>query len=108
MDEAVALTILSRSADRSLIRVGGEIDHHTVGVLADALTTLSGDVVVDLAAVEFLGAVGVNVLVVHQRRLHESGGSLTVRDASPPARRVLEICGVLARLENQDGAQTFS
>ncbi len=63
---------------------------HIRSALAAGITR----VVVDLAAVSFIDAAGLGVLVGARRRLADAGGELEVVHASRPVRRVLEITGL--------------
>lgn len=51
-------------------------------------------VLVDLSAVTFMDASTVGVIVGSRNRLLSRGQSLNVRAPSPPALRVLELCGL--------------
>jgi anti-anti-sigma factor len=81
--------------DSQLVAVGGEIDLNTAPELDEVLTKFdSGQVTVDLADVTFIDSTGVRVLIEAYERLGRGGGTLTVRDASPPVLRVFEITGL--------------
>jgi anti-anti-sigma factor len=58
--------------------------------------------VLDLSACRFMGANGVMLLLAAQARAEESGRELSLR-VGPPARRVLELCGVLSRFSLAPG-----
>jgi anti-sigma B factor antagonist len=72
----------------------GEIDKATAPLLRDCLSELRGDVVIDLAALEFLDSTGLGVLIGASRILKENGGTLRVRAPQPQVRRVLDITGL--------------
>lgn len=77
--------------------VEGEVDIFNAPVLdqgvAEAVAGV-GDVVVDLARVDFMDSAGLNVLVRHYKPLHAGGRRLVVRNARRPVRRAMEICGM--------------
>jgi anti-sigma B factor antagonist len=84
-------TFVERSADSTLVRVGGEVDLATEPELHALLRSLDGDVVVDLARVTLLDACGIGAFVVERRRLTEGGGTLVLRAPAPLIRHVLGI-----------------
>ena len=82
----------------------GEVDMATADVLAGSLDrALEGGlpVVVDLSGVTFLDCAGIRTLIQGGTRALGNGQALTVANASPIVRRVLEICGVWAWLAGQ-------
>jgi anti-anti-sigma factor len=83
-----------RDGDSTTVLAEGEIDKATAPLLRDCLTELRGDVVLDLAALEFLDSTGLGVLIRANRNLEETGGTLRVRDPQPQVRRVLDITGL--------------
>ena len=80
------------------IRLQGEIDIATLPLLDETLSAMidgnSGDVVVDLAAVDFIGVAGLGALCTHARRLRQRGDRLVVSSPSAFTRRVIDILGV--------------
>ena len=80
------------------ISLKGELDLATRDVLRDCLLGCRGDVVVDLAAVEFLDSSAIGVLVSQRNRLLRDGGSLRLRDPLPHVRAVIETVGLGAWL----------
>lgn len=82
----------------------GEVDLLTVPVLADALADAVVEdgvsVVLDLSCTDFLAGCAVKVLQAAQAALSASGGSLELRGARTPVRRLLAHCearGLLTR-----------
>jgi len=79
-------------ADRTLVRVGGEVDLTNSASLQSALA--EGRLVdVDLSQVSFMDSSGVRALLEAHRVLHYRDGALRVVGASRVVRRVLEISG---------------
>ena len=79
------------------LRLRGEIDIVTVPVFREALSALvegGGDVVVDLAGVDFIGLAGLEALCSEARCLRQRGGRLVVSSPSTLTRRVIAIMGV--------------
>ena len=85
---------IERSADTTLLRVGGEVDLATAPELRALLRSVDGDVVVDLAHVTFLDACGIGAFVSERRRLARDGGILMLRAPVPAIRRVLDVVGL--------------
>ena len=83
-----------RDGDSITVLAEGEIDKATAPILRDCLTELQGDVVLDLAALEFLDSTGLGVLIRANRTLEQTGGTLRVRAPQPQVRRVLDITGL--------------
>jgi anti-sigma B factor antagonist len=77
----------------------GRLDVHTAAdvrlALVDAVSQGTGDLVVDLSAVEALDATGLGVLVGAHRRADRAGRTLLLSDCSLAVSRVL----FLTRLE---------
>ncbi|MCA1711460.1 MAG: STAS domain-containing protein [Actinobacteria bacterium] len=78
-----------------LLQLAGRLDVHAAAdvrlVLADAVETGTGDLVIDLAALEALDATGLGVLVGAHRRADRAGRTLVLRDMTAPVRRVLSV-----------------
>jgi anti-sigma B factor antagonist len=85
------------------VTVAGEVDLATaprlraslVGILEDG----NADAVVDLAAVEFIDASGIGVLVWAASLAGDRGGRLTIRNPSPAVRLVLDLLELDGALE---------
>jgi anti-anti-sigma factor len=75
--------------------LSGRLDVSCVGavrdVLHEAIDLGSGDLVVDLAAVELVDATGLGVLLGADRRAKQVGRRIVLRDASPRVRRILRV-----------------
>jgi anti-anti-sigma factor len=99
-----ALTTLVRdeSAGTALV-LRGEADSFTAPVLADALSAVaasrSGDVVIDLAEVDFLDTAAVQVLSMWQEVLDRQRRTLTFRSPSRLAALVLDYFGLRGVIE---------
>ncbi len=81
-----------------VLRVVGELDLATIGVLQDALASLPqiGElrVVLDVSDLAFMSAAVVRVALDAQRRLARDGGRLVLRGPSALLMRVLEAAEV--------------
>lgn len=81
------------------LRLRGEIDVVTVSALHESLSALvdgdgSGDVVVDLSDVDFIGVAGLEALCSQARLLRQRGHRLIVSSPSALTRRVIDILGL--------------
>ncbi len=88
-----------RTGGMVVVDVMGELDLHTAPVLRERLRdVIDGQgnrcVAVDLSAVGFMDSTAIHVLVQALRLARERGGELTLTRVAPPARRVLDLCGL--------------
>ena len=95
---ALVVEVVTDGSSPPEIRLQGEIDIATLPVLDEALSAMvdgnRGDVVVDLADVDFIGVAGLGALCTHARRLRQRGDRLVVSSPSTFTRRVIDILGV--------------
>ena len=101
--------VVRASAAVVRIRVSGELDISTVGVLRDVLSAqvAAGGpalVEVDMAATEFCDSVGLCALATARAELQEAGRTMTIVEASRPVRRVLELSGMGPLFGGVDGS----
>jgi anti-anti-sigma factor len=89
---------VSFTGGRAVLAVRGELDLCTLPALRSVLDALIDgghrDVVLDLAALEFMDAGGLGVIVGALGRLRASGGALSLRSASAMVCRILAITGL--------------
>ncbi|WP_018352280.1 STAS domain-containing protein [Longispora albida] len=85
-------------ADRTLLRVSGEIDVYTAPKLRERLVELADsgakDIVVDLELVEFLDSTGLGVLVGGLKRAKASSGSFVLVCDQPRLLKIFRITGL--------------
>ena len=85
-------------AGSNVVWLRGEHDIFTLAGLWETMSRAiafdDGDVVVDLSAVEFMGASTIGILVRARTILAKRSRSLTLRSPSPRALRVLGLCGL--------------
>ena len=99
LDGEVFSVSFSRSLGDVVVTLAGDLDARTAPTLADRLTdVIDGEgnlaVVVDLERLAFVDSAGVGVLADANGRLRRRGGSLTLRNPSGVAGKVLEITGL--------------
>jgi len=94
---------------RTVVVLRGEADLATRWVLADVLSQLTGnadgDVVIDLAGLDFIDSGTLGSLVVAHELLERQGRALTVRSPSRLATRVLGFLGVSELIESADAGE---
>jgi anti-sigma B factor antagonist len=82
----------------AIVAVAGEVDLATVGELRSTLDWVMAppraEVVVDLAAVEFIDASGLGALVGAAAAAARAGVRFRLQAPSPPVERVLELAGI--------------
>jgi anti-anti-sigma factor len=87
-----------------VVRVSGEVDHLTAGVLTSSVTAAAAvdHVVLDLSGVTFFDAAGVRVLIDLRE---QADGLVEVRETSPAVDRVLDLVDLpeLGSLGRHDG-----
>lgn len=86
----------------TVLSLAGELDLSTAGALREVLVlpeVLNAPVVrVDLTRVEFLGSLGISVLVSACKRVRDAGGMFSVICGEGMVRRVIEISGLVEYL----------
>lgn len=89
---------VSTESNVTVINLSGDLDFHTARRLREKLLELHGagvtNVVLDMAALEFIDSSGLSVLVAGLKRLRNSDGNLTLRAVPEQTRRVLEVSGL--------------
>jgi anti-sigma B factor antagonist len=85
-------------ADRTVLKVCGEIDVYTAPRLKERLLELVADgtrqIIVDLEAVEFLDSTGLGVLVGGLRRVRAQGGHLSLVCSQERILKIFRITGL--------------
>jgi anti-anti-sigma factor len=87
----------------TIVALRGELDaaalHSLVESFDDAIDADGSDIVVDLAAVAFIGAAWIGTLVRGRARLAAQDRELTLRSAPLVLHRLLELCGLAYLIE---------
>ncbi|MER5860996.1 STAS domain-containing protein [Streptomyces sp. NPDC059688] len=85
----------------AVVTLAGEIDHHTSGLLRQALVPDppgAARTVADFTGVAFMDSSGINVLIgAHQA--HDPGGWLRLAGVRRPVLRTLEIVGLTTLID---------
>jgi anti-anti-sigma factor len=87
----------------TIVALRGELDAAALNSLVesfdDAIDADRSDIVVDLAAVEFIGAAWIGTLVRGRARLEAQDRELTLRSVPLVLYRLLELCGLAYLIE---------
>src|SRR4051794_1212929 len=88
--------------DRMLVSLRGELDLSTAPALDEALRDANSEIVVDLSALAFIDASGLNVLASAGRRAERHGDRLVNINASPLARQMFRLTALDHLLSGSD------
>lgn len=91
-DQGAPITI---TATDDGLAVAGEIDAFSAPALAEAIdATEHGELIVDLAGVDFVDSSGLRVLLQSHQQLQAAGRALRLRRPSPVVQRLFDVAGV--------------
>ena len=91
--------VYETKGDTLLVRVGGEIDHHSaVSVrtgIDEKITALRpGRVLLELSQVDFMDSSGLGLIMGRYALVQKLGGSLAVLDPSPAVLKIMRLAGM--------------
>ena len=85
------------------IALGGELDHTSALTLDDELRRAESGthdvVVLDLSELRFVDSTGLGIIACAYRRMRRTGGRLVIASPTKGVKRILELTGMLQRLE---------
>jgi anti-sigma B factor antagonist len=97
-DDGLVVDLLDRQGDATVIRLAGDIDmltsQHLRAAVTEVLASTSGDVVFDMAGVDFVDSSGLSVLIA----IAQAGRSVVLRSPTDVVRRVIETTGLTSLL----------
>lgn len=97
---------VERQAESVVAYVDGELDILTTPKLAARINGVirrsSGDLVIDLRAVEFIDSAGLNLLLNTRRRLMRKSRALSVVCEEGPVKRLIELMRLIEALDVKD------
>ncbi len=101
--------VVREEGKRTVVVLRGEADMSTTSVPSDAMSWViasrTGDVVIDLAELEFIDSATVHVLADAQQLLERVGRTMTFRSPSRLAARVLDVFGLSDLIEDREEVQ---
>lgn len=88
-----------RQGKRLIIKLRGEIDHHTAKEIREQMDTLIWrypveTLVVDVGDVTFMDSSGIGILIGRYRIMKKTGGAIRIRGARDQVDRILEFAGI--------------
>jgi len=105
-DEAFSVSVTADADGGALVAVTGEVDVATAdqvwAAVIEAMTTWTGDVVVDLSGVTFLDSQGIRALIRAHKDCGVDAARLSLRSPSSQVREVFEITGLDRVLQIED------
>lgn len=105
------MKIIFKLKDKTLIAaMAGEIDHHVCDQIRadmDNQIELYGveHLILDFGQVSFMDSSGIGMVLGRYKKLKESGGRVTIRNASPLVKQLLEMSGIFSLMEYEDTAK---
>ena len=91
------------ASDTTVVWLRGEHDLSTVDVLSEALASATTDVTIDLGGVDFMDSTTLMAILQAASSADAQGKAMTLRNPSPSARRLLDVCGLNELLEPTPG-----
>lgn len=82
-----------RIADDQVVYLSGRLDAAQTAKAMEALSTITATAYVDFNDLEYISSAGIGVLLATQRRLHDSGEQLKLRNINPHIRNVFKYAG---------------
>ena len=100
----VIVVLASDATQDTVVWLRGEHDLSSVAEFRQAIATAvdasRSDLVIDLSRVEFMDSTTIDQILAARVRLGAEGRKVRVRDPSPAARYLLEICALTDVLES--------
>jgi len=89
--------------DTTVVWLRGEHDLSTVDVLSEALASATTDVTIDLSGVDFMDSTTLMAILQAASSADALGKAVALRNPSPSARHLLDVCGLDELLEPTPG-----
>src|SRR5512133_2873411 len=87
------------ASDTTVVWLRGEHDLSTVDVLSEALASATTDLTIDLSGVDFMDSTTLMAILQAASSADAQGKAVALRNPSPSARRLLDVCGLNELLE---------
>jgi len=106
MDDEVLHVEITHADRTPVFVVTGEIDADSMLALQAPLSEFTHrHVVLDMSGVSFMDCRGLRVILSQRIKMTETGGSVHIRGASPPVRRLMRVSGLTDILHESDTRQ---
>lgn len=94
----------ARKGQRVIVRLSGELDHHSATQVRDTLDAILLDVTVremqlDMTGVSFMDSAGLGVVLGRYRTLAARGGKMILSGVRTPIDRIFRMSGLYALVE---------
>ncbi|MBH5338757.1 STAS domain-containing protein [Streptomyces pactum] len=97
-DRTLTVTLLPRTPAVNVLRVTGELDHHTAPDLREALEAAplvpGGALVLDLSSLTYCDSTGITVLISAYHRAAGAGSAFVIAGLNDDLKRVFGIIGL--------------
>jgi anti-sigma B factor antagonist len=97
-DQTLTVALDPRPAGPAVLRLAGELDHHTVPRVREVLDTIpvgpDAGLVIDLTDLTYCDSTGITVLVTAYQRAESAGGSFGLAGLNQELTRVFQIVGL--------------
>jgi anti-sigma B factor antagonist len=94
-DHPFTVTLDPSTSGPTVLRVAGELDHHTAPALTEVLDTVpGGGLVIDLTDLAYCDSTGISVLVIAYQRAHATGSPFGLAGLSQELTRVFQVVGL--------------
>ncbi len=95
----------ARQRDTLVVRLHGELDHHSAERIRADLDTLIADeriahLIIDMKALTFMDSSGIGVLIGRYRTLARRQGTVSVRNMNPLVSRIFQLSGLHQIIQN--------
>jgi len=89
----------ARQRDTLMVRIRGELDHHSAEQVRTELDELIADerivhLVIDMQGLTFMDSSGIGVLIGRYRTLARRKGTLSVQNMNPLIQRIFHLSGL--------------
>jgi stage II sporulation protein AA (anti-sigma F factor antagonist) len=91
--------VCDSAGEQLLIRVRGEIDHHSAAAIRNGIDSALFEkrprrLILDMSAVTFMDSSGLGLIMGRLSVVRELGGELTVKDPSEAIGRIIRLAGM--------------
>ena len=90
---------IERSGENLIVRISGELDHHTSRTLREetdkSLTDDIKNIIFDFTSLIFMDSSGIGFLMARYKKILNKGGMAVIVSPTPQVKRILEMSGIM-------------
>ena len=91
--------IIMLEGSKMLIRIGDDLDHHTVQELKDHIDEMVDkgvvrDIAFDFTTTGFMDSAGIGMIMGRYKKIAPLGGEITIVGMNPAIERIIRISGI--------------